>query len=168
MTEPRTTPGGLSTQYSSVGHYDLNDDQVMVVTVPVSEAPYQGIQLGSMWYISLDYTNHQTSLTADQARIDPDGRMRFVISASATRAWPTGSSAPATAAATCRSAGSAFGLPFGDAARGAVRQLHRERTTGAGAPAHNYSLADFGLSPTQVDERFAGHLGAHPRLAGGR
>jgi hypothetical protein len=24
--------------------------------------------------------NHQTSLTADQARIDPDGRMRFVIS----------------------------------------------------------------------------------------
>jgi hypothetical protein len=80
MTEPRTTPGGLSTQYSSVGHYDLNDDQAMVVTVPVSEAPYQGIQLGSMWYISLDYVNHQTSLTADQARIDPDGRMRFVVS----------------------------------------------------------------------------------------
>jgi len=80
MTEPRTTPGGLSTQYSAVGHYDLNDDQAMVVTVPASEAPYQGIQLGSMWYISLDYVNHQTSLTADQARIDPDGRMRFVIS----------------------------------------------------------------------------------------
>ena len=33
-----------------------------------------------MWYISLDYINHQTSLTADQARIDPDGMMRFVIS----------------------------------------------------------------------------------------
>ena len=33
-----------------------------------------------MWYVSLDYINHQTSLTADQARIDPDGRMRFVIS----------------------------------------------------------------------------------------
>src|SRR5260370_37693644 len=33
-----------------------------------------------MWYISLDYINHQTSLTADQARIDPDGLMRFVIS----------------------------------------------------------------------------------------
>jgi hypothetical protein len=33
-----------------------------------------------MWYISLDYINHQTSLTADQARTDPDGRMRFVIS----------------------------------------------------------------------------------------
>jgi hypothetical protein len=80
MTEPRTTPGGLSTQYSAVGHYDLDDEQVMVVTVPASDAPYQGIQLGSMWYVSLDYTNHQTSLTADQARVDPDGRMRFVIS----------------------------------------------------------------------------------------
>jgi len=43
-------------------------------------APYQGIQLGSMWYVSLDYINHQTSLTADQARADPDGRLRFVIS----------------------------------------------------------------------------------------
>ncbi|GAB2958002.1 hypothetical protein LWP59_10825 [Amycolatopsis acidiphila] len=80
MTEPRTTPGGLSTQFSSAGHYELEDDEAMVVTVPKSDAPYQGIQLGSMWYISLDYLNHQTSLTADQARVDPDGRIRFVIS----------------------------------------------------------------------------------------
>jgi hypothetical protein len=55
------------------------------VTVPAADkstAPYQGIQLGSMWYISLDYINHQTSLTADQARADPDGKLRFVISES--------------------------------------------------------------------------------------
>ena len=83
MTEPRPTPGGLATQFSSVGHFDLGDDQAMIVTVPAAGravAPYQGIQLGSLWYISLDYINHQTSLTADQARADPDGRMRFVIS----------------------------------------------------------------------------------------
>ncbi|WP_243794713.1 hypothetical protein [Saccharopolyspora gloriosae] len=80
MTEPRRTPGGLATQFSSAGHYDLADDQAMIVTVPVSEAPYQGIQLGSRWYVSLDYSDHQTSLTADQARPDPDGRFRFVIS----------------------------------------------------------------------------------------
>ncbi len=83
LTEPRPTPGGLATQFSSAGHYDLGDDQAMIVTVPAAgqgTAPYQGIQLGSMWYISLDYINHQTSLTADQARIDPDGLMRFVIS----------------------------------------------------------------------------------------
>ena len=83
LTPPRPTPGGLATQFSSVGHYDLDDSQAMIVTVPAADrgvAPYQGIQLGSMWYISLDYINHQTSLTADQARIDPDGMMRFVIS----------------------------------------------------------------------------------------
>jgi hypothetical protein len=80
MTEPRPTPGGLSTQFSSVGHYELADEQVMVVTVPASDAPYQGFQLGSMWYLSLDYINHQTSLTADQARVDPDGKIRYAIS----------------------------------------------------------------------------------------
>ena len=83
MTPPRSTPGGLTTQFSSAGHFDLGEDQAMIVTVPAADrevAPYQGIQLGSMWYVSLDYINHQTSLTADQARIDPDGRLRFVIS----------------------------------------------------------------------------------------
>jgi hypothetical protein len=83
MTPPRPTPGGLATQFSSAGHFDLGEDQVMIVTVPAAGrdvAPYQGIQLGSMWYVSLDYINHQTSLTADQARADPDGRLRFVIS----------------------------------------------------------------------------------------
>src|SRR5207248_552242 len=77
------TPGGLATQFSSAGHFGLAEDQAMIVTVPAADratAPYQGIQLGSMWYVSLDYINHQTSLTADQARIDPDGQMRFVIS----------------------------------------------------------------------------------------
>jgi hypothetical protein len=80
LTPPRSTPGGLTSQFSSVGHYDLADNQAMVVTVPASDAPYQGIQLGSMWYLSLDYINHQTSLTAAQARTDPDGMIRFVIS----------------------------------------------------------------------------------------
>ena len=83
MTEPRRTPGGLASQFSSAGHFDLAPDQAMIVTVPDAGrvlAPYQGIQLGSMWYISLDYINHQTSLTADQARRDPDDKLRFVIS----------------------------------------------------------------------------------------
>ena len=83
MTPPRRTPGGLATQFSSAGHFDLGPDQAMIVTVPAASkdvAPYQGIQLGSMWYISLDYINHQTSLTADQARADSDGMLRFVIS----------------------------------------------------------------------------------------
>lgn len=80
MTEPRLTPGGLATQYSSAGHYQLDDDQALIITVPVSDAPYQGFQLGTMWYLSMDFSNHQTSLTSEQAHHDPDGAMRFVVS----------------------------------------------------------------------------------------
>lgn len=80
LTAPRLTPGGLSTQYSSVGHFDLADDQALIITVPKSDAPYQGFQLGSLWYISLDYVNHQTSLNHAQAQVDPDGLIRMVVS----------------------------------------------------------------------------------------
>ncbi|RRO18010.1 hypothetical protein EIL87_07000 [Saccharopolyspora rhizosphaerae] len=79
MNEPRSTPGGLATQFSSAGHFELAEDQAMIITVPKSEAPYQGFQLGSPWYISTDYINHQTSLTAEQARTDPDGMIRLVL-----------------------------------------------------------------------------------------
>jgi hypothetical protein len=79
MVAPRLTPGGLATQYSSVGHFDLTSDQALVITVPESDAPYLGFQLGSLWYISLDYINHQTSLNASQAQADPDGKIRIVV-----------------------------------------------------------------------------------------
>ncbi|KAA0109334.1 hypothetical protein [Mycolicibacterium sp. P1-5] len=79
LTAPRLTPGGLATQYSSVGHYDITSDQAIVITLPVSDAPYLGFQLGSLWYISLDYINHQTSLNGTQAQADPDGKIRIVV-----------------------------------------------------------------------------------------
>ena len=80
MTEPRLTPGGLATQYSSVGHYELAEDEAIVITVPKADVPYQGFQLGSMWYISLDYVNHQTSLNVVQSQVDPDDHIRLVVS----------------------------------------------------------------------------------------
>jgi hypothetical protein len=80
LTAPRLTPGGLATQYSSVGHFELAPDQAIVITLPVSDAPYLGFQLGSLWYISLDYINHQTSLNGTQAQADPDGKIRIVVS----------------------------------------------------------------------------------------
>jgi hypothetical protein len=79
LIAPRLTPGGLATQYSSVGHYDLTPDQALVITLPVTDAPYIGFQLGSLWYISLDYINHQTSLNGTQAQADPDGKIRIVV-----------------------------------------------------------------------------------------
>jgi hypothetical protein len=80
MVAPRLTPGGLATQYSSAGHFDLAPEQALIITLPVTDAPYLGFQLGSLWYISLDYINHQTSLNATQAQADPDGKIRIVVS----------------------------------------------------------------------------------------
>ena len=79
MVAPRLTPGGLATQYSSAGHFDLAAEQALVITLPVTDAPYLGFQLGSLWYISLDYINHQTSLNGTQAQADPDGKIRLVV-----------------------------------------------------------------------------------------
>ncbi len=79
LTVPASTPGGLASQFSSIGHYELADDEAMIVTVPVAECPYQAIQIGSAWYISTDYEHHQTSLTRAQSRVDPDGMLRYVI-----------------------------------------------------------------------------------------
>ncbi|MDT5093547.1 MAG: hypothetical protein QOH60_2910 [Mycobacterium sp.] len=80
LVAPRLTPGGLATQYSSVGHFDLTPEQALVITLPQPDAPYLGFQLGSLWYISLDYINHQTSLNGTQAQVDPDGKIRIVVS----------------------------------------------------------------------------------------
>lgn len=87
LTVPKSTPGGLTSQFSSIGHYDLRPvdgvEQAMVVTVPACDAaPYQAFQIGSRWYVSTDYEHHQTSLTRDQSQVDPDGKIRYVISES--------------------------------------------------------------------------------------
>ena len=79
MVAPRLTPGGLATQYSSAGHFELTPDQALVIALPATDAPYLGFQLGSLWYISLDYINHQTSLNGTQAQADPDGKIRIVV-----------------------------------------------------------------------------------------
>ncbi len=80
-TPPQSTPGGLASQRSSIGHYELADDEALIVTVPeCADCAYQAIQIGSDWYVSTDYETHQTSLTKAQAVTDPDGKMRFVIS----------------------------------------------------------------------------------------
>ncbi|WP_435743251.1 hypothetical protein [Nocardioides sp. SYSU DS0663] len=81
LTEPQSTPGGLASQRSSIGHYELDEDQALVITVPeCTDCAYQAAQIGSDWYVSTDYETHQTSLTKAQAVTDPDGKMRFVVS----------------------------------------------------------------------------------------
>jgi hypothetical protein len=54
-----------------------------------------------------------------------------------------------------------FGLPLSGAAADAMRSL-AEAPAAGGGPGHRYSLADFGLTGTEVDERFAAIPGYEP------
>lgn len=49
-----------------------------------------------------------------------------------------------------------FGIEFTDAAREATTASHAASREGPRAPKHTYSLDDYGLTPEQVKERFAG------------
>jgi Sulfotransferase family len=59
-------------------------------------------------------------------------------------------------AGTVESVYAHFGLEYSQAAADAVQALHAAAGEGDARPAHRYSLADFGLTAEQVDERFGG------------
>ncbi|MEM1044603.1 MAG: hypothetical protein AAGL24_00575 [Pseudomonadota bacterium] len=81
MSAPRETGQGLPGQYNSAGHFQMNNDTAIIITVEESDARYQGIQLGDLWFNALDFRRRQTSLTTKQAYQSEDGKYRFVISA---------------------------------------------------------------------------------------
>lgn len=60
--------------------YDLKPDEALVIEMPITKARYWGFQLGDIWADTTDYSYHQSSLNAAQARIDKDGVFRAVLS----------------------------------------------------------------------------------------
>lgn len=58
-----------------------------------------------------------------------------------------------------------FDLPWTNDVRSAVVAEDAASKSGHRAPSHRYSLADFGLDPDEVDERFATYTAAHPTAA---
>lgn len=71
--------GGLPGREMMGGHFDLSEDEALLITTWPSTARYQGIQLGHHWWESLEYGDRQTSLSTDQAHLASDGRYHFVI-----------------------------------------------------------------------------------------
>lgn len=71
--------GGVSGRWMATGHFEIADDEALILTTRAASADYQGVQLTDLWFSSLEYGNRQTSLTGDQAWRGSDGRYRFVI-----------------------------------------------------------------------------------------
>jgi len=50
-----------------------------------------------------------------------------------------------------------FGLPLLAEAREAIASAHADSLRGERRPSHHYTLEEFGLTPEEVTERFAGY-----------
>jgi hypothetical protein len=72
--------GGVHGRWMSHGTFDLADDEALVVRLWPGPGNYVGIQLGDLWFSSLEYANRQTSLSGDQAVAAHDGSWWFVVS----------------------------------------------------------------------------------------
>ncbi|HEY6312613.1 MAG TPA: sulfotransferase [Streptosporangiaceae bacterium] len=108
--------------------------------------PVIGTDQLSLWASGLE------RFTAERARHDP---ARFYdVSYDDFVADPVG---------TAEAVYGYFGLPLSGAAADAMRSLAGADPVGTGArPAHRYTLAHFGLTGEEVDERFAGIPGPEP------
>ncbi|WP_305094340.1 DUF1214 domain-containing protein [Prescottella sp. R16] len=75
---PRVRPGnrGMSTG----GHFALEDDEALVVTLDGLGAEYLGIQLADPWGVAYEYVHRTSSLNTTQAHPNADGTYTFVIS----------------------------------------------------------------------------------------
>ena len=71
---------GLSSNYYGSGWFNVNPDQALIIEMDAPQALLWSVQLGNVWWESLDYINHTASFNDTQARASADGMYRFVLS----------------------------------------------------------------------------------------
>jgi len=76
---PRLRPGGRGVSCS--GHFDLRDDEALVVTVDSLGARSRGFQTTDPWGVAYDYDRRTSSLNATQAVPNADGTFTYIIAA---------------------------------------------------------------------------------------
>ena len=70
----------LATQLQSLGYFQLDDNQTLVVTIDPGNAGYFVVPVNNDWTVTTNYWDEQTSLNNAQAVANPDGTYTFVIS----------------------------------------------------------------------------------------
>jgi hypothetical protein len=72
---------GLQGQVYYDGAYEIADDEALIVeTALPAKVRYWSVLVADDRFSTVDWVNRQSSLNASQARLDPDGRFRAVIS----------------------------------------------------------------------------------------
>ena len=72
--------GGSDQQAYGGCWYEVGPDEALLFEVTPPNCLYWNIQVGDTWFQSLDYVNLPTTLNDSQARLDPDGVLRVVVS----------------------------------------------------------------------------------------
>lgn len=72
--------GLMPGQYSTMGHFQLDDDEALIVKVPNLDARYSGLELANAWGQNVPIVTAQGSLNSTQTFEDPDGYTYYVIS----------------------------------------------------------------------------------------
>jgi Protein of unknown function (DUF1214) len=78
---PRPLPAtGMNSARSSVkGFFSVPEDQALVIEFTPPEGVFWSISVGDMWYRTIDFSHHQTSLNGHQVELDPDGVCRVLV-----------------------------------------------------------------------------------------
>jgi hypothetical protein len=62
-----------------IGSWKLGPDEALIIEVTPPEGVYWSYSLGNVWWETIDYGNHQSSLNGFQAAVDDDGKVRVVV-----------------------------------------------------------------------------------------
>ena len=76
----RTDIGGAEENVTVWGSWQVGDDEALVIEVAPPDCLYWSVSIGTRWWETIDYANHQSSLNGHQAVVDPDGVFRAVVS----------------------------------------------------------------------------------------
>lgn len=79
--KPGDKAGFLVTQRNALGHFRLQADEAMVVTLDPGGAAYTTLPITNVWGVSPNYWEHQSSLNNHQAIANPDGTITLIVSA---------------------------------------------------------------------------------------
>ena len=78
LSPPRVREGGRW-GLSASGHFQIADDEALLITLDPVGADYLSVQLANGWLGSLDYLGHTASLNLAQSTPNPDGTVTFVV-----------------------------------------------------------------------------------------
>lgn len=70
----------LAGQYASIGSFNLESDEALIVQVPNVDAEYTGADLSNVWQLDLPYVTVQSSINSSHAFRSDDGYTYYVVS----------------------------------------------------------------------------------------